>query len=94
MSRTTYALVAYKQNFPEDMPKEDIMLQSRELAKELNELVNRHGAELCTIGEVLKKADHVQKDHGKSFGISDFAKTASDADESEIFTDGDIVDGI
>lgn len=72
MSQATYAVLAYRQPFPDGTPSQEVIEKSEALARELNAVLKKHGAELSTVKKVLEVASAMAKDPERGLGSGTF----------------------
>lgn len=72
MSQSTYALLAYRQPFPESTPSKEVIEKSEALARELNKVLAKHGAELSSVKKVLEVGMSMNKDPEMGLGQGRF----------------------
>lgn len=79
MTRSTYALVPYRQQFKVGASDSEIVLESRKLAKAINGVIVAHGARLCTINEAM----NAYRSRDGAIGTRDFSEAAGDTPSEE-----------
>lgn len=72
MSQATYAVLAYRQPFPDGMPSKEIIEKSEALARDLNKVLKKHGAELSTVKKVLQVGAAIAEDPELGLGKGSF----------------------